>query len=309
MSEDPPAEGTIRRETRWLLLAFAALTFLAVVQLLLLADVADQYWAWTIRTELTAAFLGAAYGAGLVLSLVALRQREWSRIRIPVLTVTAFTWLTAVPTVVHLHRLHLVDGGPFARLVAWVWLAVYLLIPLVCVVVVARQERRRAGADPVLRPMPDGVTAVLAAEGVVLFAGGMLLFAGGMTVHHDEPRSAAAFWPWALTPLSAQIIGAWLIALSVAAALAIHQGDLGRLQVSAMTYTAFGVFEIVALIWHWPQVSRQDAWFWVYLTMLAAIVATGAYGWWAARQWSGADHGSGRLPEGGRLTATATPGE
>src|SRR3712207_8878344 len=79
------------RGTRRLLVAFAVLTLLAVVQLLVLADVADTYWAWTIRTELTAAFLGAAYGGGFVLSVSALRQKEWSRIRLPVVTVTAFT--------------------------------------------------------------------------------------------------------------------------------------------------------------------------------------------------------------------------
>src|SRR5215211_5412088 len=104
-------KGDVRTGTRWLLRAFAVLTLLAVLQLLLLADVADRYWAWTIRTELTAAFLGAAYAAGFVLSVAALRQHEWSQIRVPLLTVTAFTWLTAIPTLVHLHRLHLLSGG------------------------------------------------------------------------------------------------------------------------------------------------------------------------------------------------------
>jgi hypothetical protein len=273
----------VRDGTRWLLVAFAVLTLLAVLQLLLLADVADRYWAWTIRTELTAAFLGAAYGGGFVLSVVALRQREWSRIRLPVLTVTAFTWLTAVATLIHLHRLHLVDGGPVARVVAWVWLAVYVVVPVACLLVVLGQERRRGRALPVLRPMPDGLTAALAVEGAMFFAAGVLLFAGGMTVHHDEPRSAAAFWPWELTPLSAQIIGAWLIALGVAAALAIVSGDVGRQLVAATTYTAFGVFEFVAVTWYWPQLDRHDGWLWAYLTFLLAVVLTGVLGIRAAR--------------------------
>src|SRR4051812_22170977 len=115
---DRPATDEIRAGTRWLLTAFAVLTLLAVIQLLLLADVADRYWAWTIRTELTAAFPGAAYAAGCVLSVAALRQPHWSQIRVPLLTVTVFTWLTAVPTLVHLHRLHLVSGGLFARAVS-----------------------------------------------------------------------------------------------------------------------------------------------------------------------------------------------
>jgi len=247
-AEDRPTTTDIRAGTRRLLLAFAVLTLLAVFQLLVLADVADTYWAWTIRTELTAAFLGAAYGGGFVLSLAALRQTEWSRIRLPVVTVTAFTWLTAVATVIHLHRLHLLTGGPVARVVAWIWLAVSLVIPLVCLLGVARQGRSRRAAEPVVRPMGDGLTVVLAVEGAVLFSAGVLLYAGGMVVHHDEPGSAAAFWPWPLTPLSAQVVGSWLVALALAAALAIRQGDLGRLHVAAMTYTPVGVFECGAVL-------------------------------------------------------------
>jgi len=301
-TENRPA-GEVRAGTRWLLVAFAGLTFLAVIQLLLLADVADRYWAWTIRTELTAAFLGAAYGAGFVLAVAGLRQRHWSRIRVPVVTVTAFTWLTAAATVIHLHRLHLTDGWPFARVVAWVWLAVYLVIPLGCLVVVARQERRRAGADVVLQPMPGWLTAVLAAEGAALLTAGLVLFAGGMTVHHHEPTSVANFWPWALTPLSSQVIGAWLVALGLAAALAIRQRDLSRSLVSGMTYAAFGAFQVVAVIWYWPQIRRHDAWLWIYLAMLAAIVLTGGYGWWAARRGTGADTAADRFLEGGRPAA------
>jgi hypothetical protein len=280
---DRSATGEVRAGTRGLLTAFAVLTLLAVVQLLLLSDVADRYWAWSIRTELTAAFLGAAYGAGFVLSVAALRQHDWRHIRVPLLTVTAFTWLTVVPTLVHLHRLHLLSGGPFARSVAWVWLSVYLVIPLVSLVVVVREERRRVRADAVLRPMPLWLTLVLGAEGLVLGCAGVVLYASGMTVHHGRPTDAK-FWPWALMPLSAQVIGAWLIALALATALAVSQRDLSRLLVSGMTYTAFGAFQFVAVIWYWPQLERHDLWLWGYLTVLAAMVLTGGYGWWAARR-------------------------
>jgi hypothetical protein len=291
-TESRPTDGGVLTSTRWLLVAFTALTSLAVFQLLALADVADRYWAWTIHTELTAAFLGAAYGAGLVLALVALRQRDWSRIRVPVITVTAFTLLTAVATGIHLHRLHLTDGGPFARVVAWVWVAVYLVVPLACLLVVAREERRRVPPGPVRRPMPDWLTVVLTVEGAVMFTAGLVLFAGGITEHHHEPEPAANFWPWELTPLSAQIVGSWLIALGVAAALAIRQCDLSRLLVSGVTYTAFGAFQFVAVAWYWPQISRHDARLWIYLAFLVAVLATGAYGWWATREGARDDSGS-----------------
>jgi hypothetical protein len=297
-SDEHAPAGDIRRGTRWLLIAFAVLTSFAVVELLLMADVADRYWAWTIHTEQSAAFVGAGYGAGLVLSLLSLRMTRWSQIRVPVATVTVFTVLTSVSTVVHMHRLHLADGGPVAQAAAWIWLAVYLVVPLACVVVIARQEFDRSPAEPVERPMPPWLVRVLAVEGVVLMAAGVLLFLGGISVHHHNATDVTSFWPWTLTPMSSMVIGSWLIAFGVAAALAIHDRDLCRLRVAGATYTAFAFFEFVAVIWHWPQVSMKDPWLWVYLAVLTSILVTGAYGWRAAR--SLAPDRYGRVPKEGR---------
>jgi hypothetical protein len=283
MESVEPAErvtpGGVLRGTRWLLMAFAVLTLLAVNQLFILADVADRYWAWTIHTEQSAAFVGAGYGAGLVLSLLSLRMTRWSRIRIPIVTVTAFTVLTTVSTFVHMHRLHLESGGLVAEMAAWVWLAVYLVVPVACVVVVARQEFDRGPAEPVIRPMPRWLARVLAGEGLVLCLAGVLLFLGGFSVHHHDATAVTTFWPWSLTPLSAMVIGAWLIAFALAAGMAVRQRDLAQLLVPSVTYTAFGVFELAAVIWHWPQVSSKDPWTWVYVAVLVAITVTGAYGW------------------------------
>jgi hypothetical protein len=276
----------VRAGTRWLLVAFAVLTLLAVNQLFVLSDVADRFWAWTINTEMTAAFIGAAYAAGFVLSVLSLRQDRWSRIRVPLITVTVFTVLTAVATLIHSHRLNLRSGGPVAEAAAWTWLAVYLLIPIACTVVVVRQEvawRLRSG--PRRRPveaMPGWLAGVLGGEGAVLLTAGVLLFGGSATVHHSE-AAMTMFWPWPITPLSAMVIGAWLIAFAVAAALAIYEGDLGTLLVSAVTYTVFGVLELVALAWYWPQVYAASPWLWGYLALLVAVVGTGGYGWWAAQ--------------------------
>ena len=126
-----------------------------------------------------------------------------------------------------------------------------------------------------------GSSAVESSEGAVLAFAGVVLYTGGMVVHHHQPTSAR-FWPWTLLPLSAQVIGAWLIALALAAALAIHQMDLSELLVPSITYTAFGAFQVVAVIWHWPQLERHDLWLWGYLAVLVAIVLTGGYGWRAA---------------------------
>ena len=104
--------GEVLAPTRAVLMAFAALTLLATNQLVVLADHTDRFFAWTILVRPTSAFLGAAYAAGFVLSVLALRQRRWRDVRVALLTVTVFTALTLVPTLLHLHRLHLMETRP-----------------------------------------------------------------------------------------------------------------------------------------------------------------------------------------------------
>jgi hypothetical protein len=277
------APDLVQPGTRRLLIAFALLTALATHHLLVLGGQTDRYWAWTIQDRPTAAFLGAAYAAGFLLSVLALRRRSWQAVRIAVATVTVFTVLTLVATVVHLHKLHL-DAPEFpARAAAWFWLLVYLVVPALGAAVLLRQEPGRPRATPVRRPVPRWLRRLLAGQGLVLGAAGVLLFAGGLAVHHHvEP--VTAFWPWPLAPLGAQAIGAWLIAFGVASVLVIRDGDLARLRVPAAAYTAFGVFQLVVLLAYRTQATGSDAVLWSYGLLLASIVAAGGAGWWSARR-------------------------
>jgi hypothetical protein len=275
------ADG-VQTGTRAVLVAFAVFTLLATNQLLMLTASTDRYFAWTIHAEPTAAFLGAAYAAGFVLSVLALRQDRWSHIRVAIVTVTAFTVFTLIPTFIHLHKFHLGASG-LARFAAWLWLAVYIVIPVACFVVVGRQQRRRGPAETVRRPMPGWLRGLLAAQGVTLFAAGAVLFARGARVHHMA-ADVTGFWPWPLTPLTAQTVGAWLLAFGLAAALAIWERDLIRLFVPAVAYTAFGAFELLVVLRYRTQVGADDPRLWAYVAVLATIVATGGYGWWAAQR-------------------------
>jgi hypothetical protein len=276
------APDEVRPGTRWLLRAFLGLTLLAVLQLLVRTTSAHEDFAWPIHMELTAAWLGAAYAAGAVLSLLALRRRRWDEVRVPVLTVATFTWLTLLATLIHTHRLHLVEGGTTGRLAAWVWLLVYLIVPLACRSVIAGQQDARSAARSAHRPLPRWLACWLGAQGLVLSAAGAVLFLGGVLVHH-QAEVVTRFWPWDLMPLSAQVIGAWLIALGIGAALVIRERDLLRLRVPAAVYTAFGVLQLFVLARHRAVLDAGDPWLWGYVAVLVVVVVTGGYGWWAAR--------------------------
>jgi hypothetical protein len=268
--------GAVRTGTRRLLTAFAVLTALATHQLLVLGGHTDEYWPWTVQSRATVGFLAAAYGSGFLLSVLSLRQRSWTSVRVAVATVTVFTFLTLIATIVHAHRLHLHDADPLARGAAWFWLVVYVAVPLVGVLVIGRQEEARPRRGVVLRPLPAGLRLALAGQGLVLLAAGAILFLGGLTWHHGT--STIGIWPWRLTPLSAEVIGAWLVAFGVGAGLVLAERDLARLRVPAIAYTAFGAFQLVALLVTGSQMSAAR---WGCALVYAVVLLTGAYGWWS----------------------------
>src|SRR3954465_1588439 len=105
-------DDVVRPGTRYLLRAFAVLPPLAPHQLGVFGDRTERFWPWTIHSRASVGFLAAAYAAGFVLSVLALRERSWRRVRVAVATVTVFTLLTLVPTLLHAHRLHLTDPDP-----------------------------------------------------------------------------------------------------------------------------------------------------------------------------------------------------
>jgi hypothetical protein len=273
--------GGVLPATRRVFVAFAMLTLLATNQLLVVGAFTDSYFAWTISVRPNAAFLGAAYAAGFLLAVLALRRDRWEDVRVSLVTVTVFTLLTLVPTIIHLHKFHLMDGGAIARLAAWAWLPIYIVVPIACLAVLARQQLQPNRTSELRRPMPRWLTRLLVVQGGTLGSVGVALFLGGAMVHH-LPEGAMSFWPWRLTPLSAMTEGAWLLALALAAALAIWERDLSRMLVPAATYAAFGVFQLLVAVRYWDQLRPDYQWGWAYVGMLVAIAVTGAYGCWAA---------------------------
>jgi hypothetical protein len=287
----PPADAHQHRlhrrlhpGTRLLLLAFASLTLLAVVVLYGFPGETGRYFAWTITPPLTAAFLGGGYAAGFLLVLLSLRRSDWLHARAPFATILVFTVLTLGATLLHRALLHLSSEQDVARFAAWFWLAVYVFIPPLMAAFLVVQERRvrarrlAAGAGPGggRRTLPRWLAALLAVQGAVLFAAGAVLLVA--------PSAARTIWPWPLTPFSARVVAAWLIAFGLAAGLALAEGRLHRMDIAALAYALFGVAELVALA-RFPDVPRWGSVAtWVYVVVMVAVAGTGLAGWVLARR-------------------------
>jgi hypothetical protein len=260
----------LQTSTRVLLVAFICLTLVATNQLFVLASHTATLFSWTIQPPLSAAFLGASYFAGCVLSVLALRSRSWSGARIALVTVLVFAVLTLTATLLHLDRFHFRAPGLVARAAAWIWLGVYVVVPVALLVVVLRQGRAGRPPQTAGTPLPRWLLGLLALQGVVLGIAAVALFV--------VPSVTGPWWPWTLTPLTARMTAAWLAALAVAALLCLRERDVARVAIPAVAYVVFGVLQLLALLLYGDVVAWGSLAAVLYVAALVLAIATGAAG-------------------------------
>jgi len=256
---------------RRLLLTAAVLVLLAGIQLFAFTGRTGTFFAWTIANPLSATFLGAAYWAAVALEGLAGRQRLWANARIAVPAVFVFTVLTLATTLMHLGQFHLGSQfGAGTQIVTVAWIAIYVLVPLLMVIIWAVQARAHGVDPPRSAGLPGWIYAVLGGQAVVLLSFGVALIA--------VPGQAARLWPWTLTPLLAQAVGAWLVSLGVAAGQALLERDARRLRPAAVGYVLLAVLLAIALARYPHLFAWHSAAGIVYLIFLASMLLTGAVG-------------------------------
>lgn len=192
--------------TRAVFLVGVCLTIGTGIGLFAVPGHTSEYWAWTIKAPLTAAFFGAGYiGAAVALAWAA-ATREWQRTRIVVVIALTLTSLALLETLRHLGGFSLHQGG-LVEIVAWVWLAVYVALPPLALAAFVLQERAGGSAEYTLDRPALAATRLAAGTlgAVTAVVGGILLW---------EAAWLQARWPWPLPSLPATITGAWLCTLA-----------------------------------------------------------------------------------------------
>lgn len=271
-AEQPPATrpvggGAIRAAlpaTRVFLLVSMVLVLLAGLQLFVFGTETERFFAWTIASPLTAAFLGASYLASVPLTWLGARRRAWVDTRLSIPSIVVFTALTLLVTLVHLDRFHFGEGGS-AEVAAWAWIVIYVADPLIWIGVLAAQRRAPGQDPPRTDRLPRAVRAGLALQAGVLVGLGIALLVA--------PAAVADAWPWPLTPLTGRAIGAWLVGLGVSAALAAREDDRRRVQVAMISWVTLAVLQAAALARFGDQVDWGGAASILYVAFLASIVA------------------------------------
>jgi hypothetical protein len=267
----PIVPRPLTRGMRRLLFTASALVLLAGIQLFVFTGQTDHFFAWTIANPLAAAFLGAAYWASVAIEALAGRERLWANARIAVPAVLVFTLLTLAATLTHLGQLHL--GGRFptgTQIVTVAWIAIYLLVPAVMLILLAVQARTPGVDPPRSAGLPAWLLVMLGVQAIVLLGLGIALFAA--------PGQTAPLWPWNLTPMMAQATGAWLISLGVAAGHALLERDARRLRPAAVGYILLAGLLFIALARYPHQFDWRSASGITFVIFLGTMLLTGVAG-------------------------------
>jgi len=265
-----------------LILYVASFLVLAVgISLYTLSEKTDVYFSWTINPPLTAGFLGAGYLASFLLELLSAREKVWAKARPAVPGVWAFTFLTLIVTLVHFDRFHFGNPVWITRTGTWVWLIVYITVPVALGILWVLQARQPGIDPPRTAPLFAWMRTLLIFQGVVMFffGVGMLLF----------PDLMIPLWPWKLSALTSRAIGAWGVGIGVLALQAAWENDLRRLSTFLLSYCVYGVLQTVNVLRYpatldWARLSSP-----IYLIFVLSVLLVGGYGVWKTRQIKLAD--------------------
>ena len=248
----------------------SALVLLAAAQLFVLTNRTDRFFAWTIAVPLTAAVDGAFYLAAFLLLFPAARARTWADVKPISWGVLAVSLLKLAATLMHAGLFHFRDGVATARIAAWGWLAVYVVVPLALGALIVA-ELRSPGVDPpaaALMSRPFRWVAGLLA-GVLLVLGIALLAAAG---------GVLARWPWPLTPLTSQALSAWFIGIGIVAALSVADGDRIRTRHTWTGSLALAVLQGIALLRYGDTIPWSSAAALAYVALVTVIGVVGIWG-------------------------------
>ncbi|HZA27878.1 MAG TPA: hypothetical protein VE915_09620 [Actinomycetota bacterium] len=265
--------------TRLSFLLGMLLATVAGIQLYVLSTRTADFFAWTIGVPLTAAFLGAFFWANTPSFVVALRDGEWPRVRILIVATLSLTVFMAIATLRHLDIFHLKEGELTARLAAWAWLIVYVGLPWLLIASFVQQERAGAGlAYSVRDPLLGWVRVyfLLQAVGATILGLG-LSFAPGVF---------ADIWPWALPPLPAGAVGAWVLAFAAASWWVLREGDWQRIRIAIPGYLAMCALQLLAAFRFRNELVDGPR-TWAYVGTLAGLLVFTATAAWQQERHRG----------------------
>lgn len=259
-----PPDDAILRETRWASWIVVAVLVPALVVLWGFPGNTEDLWAWTIKPDLTQIFMGAGYGAGAYFfARTALGQR-WHAVSAGVLSAAFFAAVMLIVTVIHWDRFNHGDAPFWAAFTFYAWVVIYIAAPFVVGGLWLRNQptdpRRPEPDDPLLpRAVRRVAQAFSAALGVTAL---VLLLRPSLAVDHG---------PWALTPLTARVVGAFTAQVAFGVWLISREERWSSWRVLLQTFLVATVLLFAGVARARGDLETDRASAWIFLAGLAGL--------------------------------------
>lgn len=183
--------------TRWTAIVIIPVLVAAFVILYLFPSRTQDLWAWTIDPTMTPMLMGGGYLAGASFFVRVARTPFGHQALAGLLGVCVFTTMLLGATIAHWDRFN------HGHVSFWAWLALYVVTPLLLPVLWFNNRRTDPGVPgPGDVEVPGPVRAAFAVVGALVLLLAIAIFV--------RPSLAVEHWPWALYPLTARTIAAFL---------------------------------------------------------------------------------------------------
>jgi hypothetical protein len=168
----------------------------AFVILYLFPDRTRELWAWEMHPTMTAMVMGGGYLSGGYFFYRAATVREWHRVGLGFVAITAFAGMLAIATVVHWDRFNH-DHVSF-----WAWALLYFSTPFLLPWLWARNRRHDPHTlEPGDRLVPGPLRTAMVAVGAAQLTVAAVMFL--------RPTAITDHAPWALTPVTCRSLSAF----------------------------------------------------------------------------------------------------
>ena len=215
------------------------LLFIAGIQLFVLAEQSETYFAWTFAAPFSAGYMGGGYWAAMFHAYTGARSRDWSYVRTSMAAAIVATSMLSITTFLHLDKFHLNSPLLLTRFVTWVWIAVYIFVPPILAIAWIIQSRLPGAHARGRNPLPAWMRAGFAVLAAFAILSGLGLFL--------TPEAMSAFWPWAVTPLAARAVSSWLTAFGVACLTLTLENDIKHGAGTCLSLFAFCVIQLMVV--------------------------------------------------------------
>ena len=244
--------------------AFIVLVLIIASAILyLMPDRTAEFFAWTIKPNMTPLLMGAGYLSGAWFFVGALRARGWHEITRGFFPITAFTWFMGLATFLHWDRFN------HTHISFYAWTILYVVTPFL---VPALWFRNRVtdpgtlGADDVAVPERVRLAATVVGGGMLVIA--LFLFI--------LPDVAISIWPWTLTPLTARVVAGWFALPGVVGLVLGREARWSSWIILIQSQLiALGLI-LVAVARAWSDFKTANPLTWVFIAGIAGLLAAAA---------------------------------